>query len=177
MSTMNVRWVVDSWSNDPQKIPFILGPMLESLSLINCDYLKRNPAAPWLYRAGLRYQREKSYWKDGKLQPQEDWRDFPAILRHGGGDCEDLACARVAELRVRCRQPARPIVTAQFVRHWTDRQGRPLPPGMQPNPRDHVAPHWLYHIKVGVGLWREDPSRLLGMGTSAELPNDFPEIP
>lgn len=29
----------------------------------------------------------------------EIWRDIPSIWKNGAGDCEDLACARVAEYR------------------------------------------------------------------------------
>lgn len=59
----------------------------------NCDYLRAHPDTPLFYRAGLRYQREPP--------GQEDFQPIPELYRRGYGDCEDLAAARAAELRVR----------------------------------------------------------------------------
>lgn len=182
-----IRWVLDSWQNKAGNLPAILGPLLESLCLINCAWLAEHPEAPGMYDGGprLRYQRERSYIdKFGRQQQQEDWRDYPAILRHGGGDCEDVACGRTAEYRVRYHLPARPIVTAQFIPWWSDEFGKPLHPdphtsfllAQKLDPKKVIPPHWLYHIKVGIGVYREDPSLILGMGRS-EMPNPYPEIP
>ena len=92
---------------------------------------------PGVYRAGLVYQREPL------CRYCEEWRDCLSVLEHGGGDCEDLACYRAAELQLRGVR-ARPYV----------RRPRLLPGGVL-----------LYHIQVEWPDGRiEDPSRELGMG-------------
>jgi hypothetical protein len=63
--------------------------MLEALCQINEGHLADRPYPP-LYEAGVHYQREDS---------TEEWLDIPSIIQTGWGDCEDLACWRVAELR------------------------------------------------------------------------------
>jgi len=63
--------------------------LLEALCRINEDLL-RTKACPHLYQSGVRYQPE-----DGT----EEWLDIPHVIEAGVGDCEDLACWRVAELR------------------------------------------------------------------------------
>jgi hypothetical protein len=63
--------------------------MLEALCKINEGHLADRPY-PRLYEAGVRYQRE---------QGTEEWLDIPSVIEAGWGDCEDLACWRVAELR------------------------------------------------------------------------------
>jgi hypothetical protein len=65
--------------------------MLEALCQINQGHLASFPYPP-LYQAGVRYQRE---------QGTEEWLDIPSVIEAGWGDCEDLACWRVAELRTR----------------------------------------------------------------------------
>lgn len=84
--------------------------------------------APSLYRSGVTYTR----------RPPEHFEAFPAVLRRGAGDCDQLACWRAAELRERgIGATAVPI------------QKR----------RD------LMHIVVRWPDGRiEDPSKLLGMG-------------
>jgi len=47
---------------------------------------------PSLYGSGVRY-------KDDDPHGQENWRDIPAVLRAGGGDCDRLSAWRIAELR------------------------------------------------------------------------------
>lgn len=48
---------------------------------------------PRLYDAGVRYIREGA-------QPREEWRSALEVIEHGGGDCEDLATYRAAELQL-----------------------------------------------------------------------------
>lgn len=48
---------------------------------------------PPLYDAGVRYIREGA-------QPREEWRSAVEVIEHGGGDCEDLATYRAAELQL-----------------------------------------------------------------------------
>jgi hypothetical protein len=63
--------------------------MLEALCKINEGHLEQRRYPP-LYEAGVRYERE---------QGTEEWLDIPSVIDAGWGDCEDLACWRVAELR------------------------------------------------------------------------------
>lgn len=116
--------------------------------LVNCNrtYLRLHPETPNIYDAGVIYTHEDD---------TEDWEGIPSIRRHKGGDCEDLGCWRVAELRERHHEPAKPYL--KFTR---------------------VEGYWHYHIQVlryvrdRNGNWRpgkiEDPSALLGMGTMRE---------
>jgi hypothetical protein len=69
----------------------ILVRLLETLTELDRDYLKRHPRTPPLYRSRVRYQREPP--------GQEQWRTIPVVWKDGYGDCEDLAAWRVAELR------------------------------------------------------------------------------
>lgn len=66
---------------------------LEALVRINCDWLRSNPDSPWLYDSGVRYAVEPTGY--------ELWDPTALLLARGAGDCDDLACARAAELRVR----------------------------------------------------------------------------
>ncbi len=109
----------------------VLLMLLEALISSNVAYLRAHPEAPPLYRSGVRYTDD----------PRDEWQDIPATLAKGGGDCEDLASWRVAELRVRAREHALPRVTAQ-------RRGAST----------------LFHVTVLHPSGRvEDPSRRLGM--------------
>lgn len=111
-----------------------LQTLLVALMLIDMEYLKANPHAPLLYDSGVRYEEEPV--------GQEDWQDAPTTLRMGIGDCEDLACWRAAELRVRFGVDAWPQFTYKV--------------------RSNGA--YLYHITVRLPHGQsEDPSRRLGM--------------
>lgn len=70
-------------------------PALNALVALNLAWLRRfmSPNAPDIvYAPGMRYAAECC---------GEVWRSYPALLCHEAGDCEDLAAARVAELRRR----------------------------------------------------------------------------
>lgn len=90
----------------------------------------RERAYPPLYQAGVRYKRERgTHW----AMPDE-------VIARGGGDCEDLAAWRIAELRHTGQDP-----DATFVIRSSGR------------------PH-LWHIAVRRGDGSlEDPSAVLGM--------------
>jgi hypothetical protein len=112
--------------------------MLEGTVSVNRLWLKMNPSTPKLYSAGVVYERET----------EEHWRDIPTIIANGAGDCEDLGCWRVAELR-------EAGAWCQPFLKWR-RYGK----------------FWLYHVQVAhmerrgnkVAIARiEDPSRALGM--------------
>ena len=122
-----------------------LQAMLNALSYVNSAYLATHPRTTPLYGSGVRYQAER--------YPAEEWRAIPVLHAAGQGDCEDLACARVAELVVREREAARP--TFRFRR--LNGAGEP----------DISGRFSLYHILVErPGGVIEDPSALLGMGGS-----------
>jgi len=106
--------------------------VLEGLTRCCEDEMRAQPDLPLLYQSGIRYQRED----DGVNR----WQTYVESLARKIADCEDLAAARCAELRVRFGEP-RARCTVKFVRAG------------------------LWHVRVlranGV---IEDPSRVLGMG-------------
>jgi hypothetical protein len=117
----------------------VLQFLLEALTMANVAYLLDNPSAPELYASGVRYQQEP----DGR----DEWQDIPDTLARRSGDCEDLACWRVAELRVRHGEPnaTRSISVSTLL----DARGQPVT---------------MYHITVlRQNGAQEDPSRKLGM--------------
>ena len=82
--------------------------LLEGLSAVSEARLREHPEAPWLYQSGVRY---------GEEPPgQDDWQDIPETLALRWGDCEDLACWRIAELRTRGLEYARPHVKQTVLR-------------------------------------------------------------
>lgn len=109
-----------------------LRAMLDCLVRLNLIHLRENPRTPPLYQAGVRYLRERL--------GHEAWKDIAGVMRDRHGDCEDLACWRVAELQ-RAGVKAEPAFTVRKLR------GRRL-----------------YHILVRYANGTfEDPSRRLGM--------------
>jgi hypothetical protein len=101
-------------------------------ALIAIDRVQiRYKRPPPLYRSGIRYQRE--------APGREDWQTILELVKHGYGDCEDLAAARVAELREKGELDARPMVRRSYVGY-------------------HVLVRRPSQAHV-----TEDPSRLLGM--------------
>jgi hypothetical protein len=116
--------------------------LLEALCKVNQGHLEEK-AYPALYRSGVRYRRE-----DGT----EEWLDIPTILAVGFGDCEDLACWRVAELRL-AGVKASPYARFRLIKgvhHYHALVKRYGPRGR---------------------TWLEDPSRKLGMGPAVKSRN------
>jgi hypothetical protein len=110
-----------------------LAHLLEALAAVNVSWLREHGEAPWLYQSGVRYEEEPP--------GRDEWQDIPETIRRREGDCEDLACWRLAELRVRSLEDARP-----FVKRAID------------------GPRTIYHVAVRRSDGRiEDPSRILGM--------------
>ncbi len=113
--------------------------MMEALCKVNEGHLAAGTFPP-LYKAGVRYIREAG---------TEIWLDVPSIIAEGGGDCEDLACWRVAELRLAGHR-ARPYA------RWR-----------------RVNGVYHYHAMVrrfaGGRSWLEDPALQLGMGGPADV--------
>ena len=101
---------------------------------------------PRLYEARVRYLREEG---------TEEWLDIPHVIQAGWGDCEDLACWRVAELR-RDGYAASPFVKFRY-----------------------VGGAFRYHVLVeywdaAKKRFEEDPSRRLGMGWEADFARRYP---
>jgi hypothetical protein len=124
----------------------VLIKLLEGLIAANVAYLLEQPRAPLLYESGVRLRAAPLLYQSGvryvaEPRGKERWQDIPETLERKEGDCEDLACWRIAELRVREGDRAQPkIKKAVF--------------------RDVV----VYHITLErQDLTPEDPSRVLGM--------------
>lgn len=109
--------------------PAIFEALLEGLVAVNVLLMDRS-ALPPLYWSGVRYQKEIG---------TELWQTCEQVFKASAGDCEDLACWRVAELRRAGEIDASPHVY---------RAG----PGL-----------WHVIVRRGNGYY-EDPSRILGMG-------------
>lgn len=103
--------------------------LLEALIKCNMELMKVQ-TFPLIYSAGVRYRPERA---------KEIWLDIPSILKLGHGDCEDLACWRIAELR---NQGTR----AKAYLRWAQ-----------------DGPMTVYHVLVAVNSHLEDPSKILGM--------------
>lgn len=159
----------------PAKLQFVIGlpdypsgtkpppsrfvPLMICLkALVEVDewQLKNTGPYPDLYAAGVRYQ----------VEPEgcEDWCDIPTVISQGWGDCEDLACWRVAELRVKHRIMAEPVIKwkhipyLDLVKLSQSGQWRPGPSGI---PRDGII---LIHVMVKYPDGHvECPSKRLGM--------------
>ena len=109
----------------------VLLMLMGTLVKINIGFLEKYPGTPTLYDSGVLY----------RIESTENWQDIPTAIRSGWGDCEDLACWRVAELN-RAGIKARPYLKL-----------RTMPNG---DKRYHALV-WLPNGKI------EDPSLALGM--------------
>ena len=118
---------------EPAKLE-ALTHLVEALVRVNVAWLReRRAGVPWLYESGVRYEEEPL--------GRDEWQDIPETLERREGDCEDLASWRLAELRVRSFEDARPFVK-----------------------RTVFGPRTVYHVAVRRSDGRiEDPSRVLGM--------------
>lgn len=127
--------------------------LLEALTLCDEIYLSEHPDTPLMYdlasKGKLKYklpaQFDSSASAEGGVPGYhgEVFRDIPRIIENGGGDCDNVASWRAAEIRHRLGIATKPYIT------WRKR-----PDGGT-----------TYHVIV---LWpdgsSEDPSLLLGMG-------------
>jgi hypothetical protein len=111
----------------------VLEQLLEALISANIEYLRVCPSTPSLYESGVVYEEEP--------EERDHWQDIPETLGLGNGDCEDLGCWRIAELRVRAEEHATAFIT------WREMGSRTV---------FHIA------VRRSDGTV-EDPSRLLGM--------------
>lgn len=129
---------------------------LKALCDINVWHLENpGPDGPYpkLYESGVFYEQEKP----GK----EDWLDLPTLLKLGKGDCEDLACVRVAEIRFYEGIAAEPVIRWKWIPSDELRsQGYPE----DKIPRDGI---YLVHVMArypdGTERVIECPSERLGM--------------
>lgn len=108
---------------------------LEGLSRVNADLYRDNPNLPSIYDAGVRYR--------GR-DPQEDWRNAVEVVNERYGDCEDLAAARVGELRARRGEAAHVDVR-------------------------RTGPKMTHAFVIRGDGSIEDPSRKLGMGARDQI--------
>lgn len=131
-------YVLDDERQRSQKalLWFLEGLCRTNQDIIRFQKAKGNPV-PLLYSSGIKYLRENG---------TENWQDIYRNLELMTGDCEDLACHRVAELREVYKREAAPFVT------W--RRGED----------GHYHFHCLLMGKGPDGWRLEDPSRKLGMG-------------
>jgi hypothetical protein len=137
MQPIVLRLQLFAGPNDRERSQVSLLWFLEALCKHNQGLLEHFPYPP-LYQSGVRYKREEG---------TEEWQDIPNVLKTGWGDCEDLACWRVAELR-RQRIKASPYARFRQI-------------------------NGVYHYHAMVQRYRadgskylEDPSRKLGMTSS-----------
>lgn len=130
----------------------LLRPLLDALTRANELYMATRIGVPSLYESGIRYRLEDD---------AEEWKDYGVLLEDGVGDCEDLACARAAELRRRGADawafPKWSITPSGRVDYHIVVGRRDI--GLDPPPRpDH--PRHVYTLN---GHLVEDPSYILGM--------------
>jgi hypothetical protein len=145
--------------------------LLEALVWCNRLYLQQHPETPLIYQSGIKYKVPAQFEQEqlpevdkvrGYLKKKgapddvvrafatlsdmcgggEHFREIPRIIENGGGDCDNVASWRVAELREK-GVDAKPFIT------WRQR-----PDG-----------GYTYHVTVLLPDGSsEDPSLLLGMG-------------
>lgn len=122
-----IRVGLELSSVDAERLRVVLDALVR-LNLIDM----RKQRFPDLYKAGIRYKKEPK-----ELGRFERWQTLKMMLKTGHGDCEDLASARVAQLRM---MGVRAVP-------WLKKKGQ------------------TWHVVVRYPNGRiEDPSRILGMG-------------
>lgn len=134
-----VRFVFGWWGFDPALDAERVRLAVEVLAAANEALFRARPELPGVYESQVRYFRPEPDDED------DDFDDWAVVLERGYGDCEDLAAARIAELRVRHGIAARAGFTRVVVQ---------TPEG--PQERVHT---WVMHPD-GTS---EDVSRALGM--------------
>lgn len=137
--------------------------ILNALVEHNCELLRMNPQWPLLYDACVIYRRES----------QETFVDYAQILAQGGDDCDSLACARAAELRVRGFAALRPhepgFSLAQRFKPASIEADVMLTTRTKPHQRGLF--HCITRYWIGQQEFRDDPSARLGMLQSRVDPN------
>lgn len=154
-----------------------MGDVLMALVSINRRYIRMDRARvaagfpeqiPYLYDSGVRYDRLEP---TGEICGDDDFQDVVTVLEHPEhpmlGDCDDLACWRVAELNERYG-----IAAVPYVRLHADLVDDVRSGQVRPRHLYHIMVRWpegleSYHPTVFVdphtGALLEDPSAILGM--------------
>lgn len=91
---------------DVQHQVITMRALLEALVAANTKYLvergsKMKSFDYWTKEGGVHYREHKS---------ELLWLDIPSIIAHGFGDAKDLACWRVAELRLKGEDDVHPFI-------------------------------------------------------------------
>lgn len=124
------------WLKPSKLLALAIRAALEAVITANRLYLRLHHV-PALYESGVRYEEEPAG------QPYEDFAAIPVVLTRGHGDCDDLVCWRIAELRNQGEN-------AKVRLKWA---------------YDPIRNARMYHVLVRRGNGQvEDPSKRLGMG-------------
>ena len=132
--------VIVPGNNSSAEGQLAMDTLAESLVQINEQWLRMHPETPDLYDSGVYY--------DLREDVQRPWQSIPRLYRMGRGDCEDIAAARTAELRVRHGVNAR-----MCNQHWDRSWDASVEGGW--------GTHWLVCLPDGTV---EDPSSKLSRG-------------
>ncbi len=89
----------DSTDRDRSQLCLVI--LMDALAKVNVTWLEAHPETSPLYQAPVKYH----------FDPDEPdpWQDIPSTIAKGYGDCEDLACWRIAEYRIKGID-ARPLI-------------------------------------------------------------------
>ena len=127
------------WLKPSKLLALAIREALEAVIMVNRLYLRMHHV-PALYESGVRYEEEPAG------QPYEDFAAIPVVLARGYGDCDDLVCWRIAELRNQGEN-------AKVRLKWA---------------YDPIRNARMYHVLVRrANTQVEDPSKRLGMGRHA----------
>jgi len=114
----------------------------EALTQINVQWLQLHPETPSLYESGIYYSLDSD--------TQKPWLSLPELYAAGRGDCEDIAFARAAELRVKGID-ARPCMMRWDQAWHASEEGK-------------WKVHWVVCLPDGT---QEDPASKLSKGPPA----------
>jgi hypothetical protein len=134
------RMAFGAWGEDPELDAMRVRALLELVTQVNEQYLRRNPRLPGCYEAGLRGV--KYAFVPTERNGDDPFADLLVVLQLGYGDCDDLAPYRCAELRVRHGMPR---AVCDFTVH-----------------RINGADEYHIFVRRPDGMI-DDPSRALGM--------------
>lgn len=132
MDSINFEVILFQNAADRDRSQECIVILMDALAKVNVTFLKKHPETVPLYQAPIKY-----FFDPNEPDP---WQDIPTTLAKGYGDCEDLACWRIAEYRVKGID-ARPLI------RWRKRDGK-----------------MIYHALLRLPDGRtEDPSIAMGM--------------
>ena len=147
---MRVALVMHVNGRDPRELELALAVVTS----LNELFLRGTPGVPRLYESGVVYATEPAS-SQSVASSEERIASIPEVLALGWGDCDDLACYLSAERRVCDGIAARPRVVLEGI----------APDGSH---------HWHVVVEHPDGQI-EDPSVVLGMGSSENLEGMYPE--